>query len=74
MSWTLLTDDTGVPFDELQTEQIAGFREAWAGAGHLHTPRVSVSLSIIPLIDDESRRYFGLRAAQELDGDYVLSV
>ena len=62
MSSTLLTEDTGVPFDELQAEQIAGFREAWAAAGHAHTPRVSVSRSIIPLIDDESRRYFGLRA------------
>ncbi|WP_427004189.1 LLM class flavin-dependent oxidoreductase [Pseudarthrobacter sp. H2] len=62
MSSTLLTEDTGVPFDQLQAEQIAGFREAWAVAGHRHTPRVSVSRSIIPLIDDESRRYFGLRA------------
>ena len=62
MSSTLLTEDTGVPFDELQAEQIAGFREAWAAAGHPDTPRVSVSRSIIPLINDESRRYFGLRA------------
>ncbi|GAA2143101.1 LLM class flavin-dependent oxidoreductase [Arthrobacter humicola] len=62
MSSTLLTEDTGVPFDQLQAEQIAGFREAWATAGHAHTPRVSVSRSIIPLIDDESQRYFGLRA------------
>jgi alkanesulfonate monooxygenase SsuD/methylene tetrahydromethanopterin reductase-like flavin-dependent oxidoreductase (luciferase family) len=62
MSSTLLTEDTGVPFDQLQAEQIAGFREAWAAAGHRHTPRVSVSRSIVPLIDDESRRYFGLRA------------
>ncbi len=62
MSSTLLTEDTGVPFDQLQAEQIAGFREAWAAAGHRHTPRVSVSRSIIPLVDDESRRYFGLRA------------
>jgi alkanesulfonate monooxygenase SsuD/methylene tetrahydromethanopterin reductase-like flavin-dependent oxidoreductase (luciferase family) len=62
MSSTLLTEDTGVPFDQLQAEQIAGFREAWAAAGHRHTPRVSVSRSIVPLIDDDSRRYFGLRA------------
>jgi alkanesulfonate monooxygenase SsuD/methylene tetrahydromethanopterin reductase-like flavin-dependent oxidoreductase (luciferase family) len=62
MSSTLLTEDTGVPFDQLQAEQIAGYREAWAEAGHLHTPRVSVSRSIVPLIDDDSRRYFGLRA------------
>ncbi|AXJ09137.1 LLM class flavin-dependent oxidoreductase [Arthrobacter sp. PM3] len=62
MSSTLLTEDTGVPFDQLQAEQIAGFRAAWAEAGHRHAPRVSVSRSIIPLIDDESRRYFGVRA------------
>ncbi|WP_426978217.1 LLM class flavin-dependent oxidoreductase [Pseudarthrobacter sp. O4] len=62
MSSTLLTEDTGVPFDRLQAEQIAGYREAWAAAGHRHTPRVSVSRSIVPLIDDDSRRYFGLRA------------
>ena len=62
MSSTLLTEDTGIPFDQLQAEQIAGYREAWAAAGHQRIPRVSVSRSIIPLIDDESRRYFGLRA------------
>ena len=33
MSSTLLLEDTGVPFDELQAEQIAIFREAWAAAG-----------------------------------------
>lgn len=62
MSSTLLTEDTGVPFDELQAEQIAMFRAAWAEAGHARTPRVSVSRSILPLIDDETRHYFGLRA------------
>jgi alkanesulfonate monooxygenase SsuD/methylene tetrahydromethanopterin reductase-like flavin-dependent oxidoreductase (luciferase family) len=62
MSSTLLTEDTGVPFDELQAEQIAMFRAAWKDAGHDRTPRVSVSRSILPLIDDETRPYFGLRA------------
>jgi alkanesulfonate monooxygenase SsuD/methylene tetrahydromethanopterin reductase-like flavin-dependent oxidoreductase (luciferase family) len=62
MSSTLLTEDTGVPFDELQAEQITMFREAWKAAGHGREPRVSVSRSILPLIDDESRHYFGLRA------------
>lgn len=62
MSSTLLSEDTGVPFDELQAEQIALYREAWAKAGHDWQPRVSVSRSILPLIDDESRNYFGLRA------------
>ena len=33
MSSTLLVEDTGVPFDELQAEQIARFRAAWAAAG-----------------------------------------
>jgi alkanesulfonate monooxygenase SsuD/methylene tetrahydromethanopterin reductase-like flavin-dependent oxidoreductase (luciferase family) len=62
MSSTLLTEDTGVPFDELQAEQIQLFRDAWKAAGHEREPRVSVSRSILPLIDDETRHYFGLRA------------
>jgi alkanesulfonate monooxygenase SsuD/methylene tetrahydromethanopterin reductase-like flavin-dependent oxidoreductase (luciferase family) len=62
MSSTLLTEDTGVPFDELQAEQIRIFRETWAEAGHGFTPRVSVSRSIIPIVTAEDERYFGLRA------------
>ena len=62
MSSTLLTEDTGVPFDQLQAEQLAVFRKAWADAGHEGTPRVSVSRSVIPLVTEEDRRYFGLRA------------
>ncbi len=66
MSSTLLTEDTGVPFDELQAEQITMFRSAWKEAKHERPPRVSVSRSILPLIDDETRHYFGLRA--QVDG------
>ncbi|MCZ9884087.1 LLM class flavin-dependent oxidoreductase [Arthrobacter sp. B2a2-09] len=62
MSSTLLTEDTGVPFDQLQAEQISMFRESWAAAGHGFEPRVSVSRSIIPVVDGEDERYFGLRA------------
>jgi alkanesulfonate monooxygenase SsuD/methylene tetrahydromethanopterin reductase-like flavin-dependent oxidoreductase (luciferase family) len=58
-SSTLLTEDTGVPFDELQAEQIAVYRAAWAEAGHDRTPRVSVSRSVIPITTDVDRRYFG---------------
>ena len=65
MSSTLLTEDTGVPFDELQAEQIRVYRQAWADAGHPGTPRVSVSRSIIPLVSEADRRYFGLRAQAE---------
>ena len=55
MSSTLLTEDTGVPFDQLQAEQIQLYREAWAQAGWERTPRVSVSRSIIPIVTDEDR-------------------
>jgi alkanesulfonate monooxygenase SsuD/methylene tetrahydromethanopterin reductase-like flavin-dependent oxidoreductase (luciferase family) len=65
MSSTLLTEDTGVPFDQLQAEQIRMFRDAWSEAGHEREPRVSVSRSVIPIIDDETRRYFGVRAQAE---------
>lgn len=61
-SSTLLTEDTGVPFDELQREQIDLFREEWRAWGWAHEPRVSVSRSIVPITDDESMRYFGLEA------------
>jgi alkanesulfonate monooxygenase SsuD/methylene tetrahydromethanopterin reductase-like flavin-dependent oxidoreductase (luciferase family) len=65
MSSTLLTEDTGVPFDELQAEQIAIYREAFRGAGLGREPRVSVSRSIIPITTDEDRRYFGVRSEHE---------
>jgi alkanesulfonate monooxygenase SsuD/methylene tetrahydromethanopterin reductase-like flavin-dependent oxidoreductase (luciferase family) len=65
MSSTLLTEDTGADFGDLQAEQIDIFRTAWAEAGHPGTPRVAVSRSILPLVTDEDRRYFGLRAQAE---------
>ncbi|MDQ0278575.1 alkanesulfonate monooxygenase SsuD/methylene tetrahydromethanopterin reductase-like flavin-dependent oxidoreductase (luciferase family) [Arthrobacter silviterrae] len=65
MSSTLLTEDTGVPFDQLQAEQIQLFRDEWAAQGHDFTPRVSVSRSVIPVVDDVDRMYFGLRSQAE---------
>jgi alkanesulfonate monooxygenase SsuD/methylene tetrahydromethanopterin reductase-like flavin-dependent oxidoreductase (luciferase family) len=59
MSSTLLLEDTNVPFDELQAEQIELFREAWRTAGHEREPRVSVSRSVIPITTDLDRRLFG---------------
>jgi alkanesulfonate monooxygenase SsuD/methylene tetrahydromethanopterin reductase-like flavin-dependent oxidoreductase (luciferase family) len=59
MSSTLLVEDTGVPFDELQAEQIARFRAAWADAGWEREPRVSVSRSVLPIVSDDDRRWFG---------------
>jgi alkanesulfonate monooxygenase SsuD/methylene tetrahydromethanopterin reductase-like flavin-dependent oxidoreductase (luciferase family) len=61
MSSTLLTEDTGVPFDELQAEQIGIFRSAWNEAGWERQPRVSVSRSVIPIVSDLDRAYFGGR-------------
>jgi len=59
MSSTLLSEDTGVPFHQLQAEQIQRFRDAWAEAGHERTPRVSVSRSVFPITNEEDRAYFG---------------
>jgi alkanesulfonate monooxygenase SsuD/methylene tetrahydromethanopterin reductase-like flavin-dependent oxidoreductase (luciferase family) len=59
MSSTLLTEDTGVPFHQLQAEQIQRFHDAWKAAGHDREPRVSVSRSIFPVVDDRDRAYFG---------------
>ena len=62
MSSTLLTEDTGVPFHQLQAEQIQRFRDAWKAAGHQREPRVSVSRSIFPVVSDLDRAYFGREA------------
>lgn len=59
MSSTLLLEDRGIPFDHLQREQIDAFRAGWAEAEWSWTPQVSVSRSIVPLVDDISRAYFG---------------
>jgi alkanesulfonate monooxygenase SsuD/methylene tetrahydromethanopterin reductase-like flavin-dependent oxidoreductase (luciferase family) len=59
MSSTLLSEDTGVPFHQLQAEQIERFRKAWADAGHTREPRVSVSRSIFPIVNELDHRYFG---------------
>jgi alkanesulfonate monooxygenase SsuD/methylene tetrahydromethanopterin reductase-like flavin-dependent oxidoreductase (luciferase family) len=56
---TLKNDETGEPFHVQQAAQIRAFRAAWKEAGHAHEPRVSVSRSILALIDDRDRAYFG---------------
>jgi alkanesulfonate monooxygenase SsuD/methylene tetrahydromethanopterin reductase-like flavin-dependent oxidoreductase (luciferase family) len=67
-SSTLLTEDTGVPFDQLQAEQIRLYREAWAEQGWDRTPRVSVSRSILPITEDIDRMYFGDQAHDDQVG------
>jgi alkanesulfonate monooxygenase SsuD/methylene tetrahydromethanopterin reductase-like flavin-dependent oxidoreductase (luciferase family) len=66
-SSTLLSEDTGVPFGDLQAEQINLYRAAWADAGWRREPRVSVSRSVIPITTDEDRRYFGARGGDSQD-------
>lgn len=58
-SSTLKNDETGEPFAVQQAKQIRAYRAAWKEAGHTREPRVSVSRSIIALIDDTDRAYFG---------------
>jgi alkanesulfonate monooxygenase SsuD/methylene tetrahydromethanopterin reductase-like flavin-dependent oxidoreductase (luciferase family) len=71
MSSTLLTEDTGVPFHELQAEQIQRFRDAWKAAGHQREPRVSVSRSIFPIVSDLDRAYFGREAGSQDQVGYL---
>ena len=58
-SSTLKDDESGEPLHIQQRKQIEAYREAWKEAGHRRTPRVSVSRSIFPLVDDRDRAYFG---------------
>ncbi|ODU05337.1 MAG: alkane 1-monooxygenase [Pseudonocardia sp. SCN 72-86] len=58
MSSTLLTEDTGVPFHQLQAEQIQRYRDAWDAAGHERASRVSVSRSIFPIVSDLDKALF----------------
>jgi alkanesulfonate monooxygenase SsuD/methylene tetrahydromethanopterin reductase-like flavin-dependent oxidoreductase (luciferase family) len=64
-SSTLKNDETGEPFHVQQAAQIRAYRAAWTEAGHAREPRVSVSRSIFPLIDDRDRAYFGRRGQDE---------
>ena len=68
MSSTLLLEDTQVPFNELQADQIELFREAWTNAGHVREARVSVSRSVIPITTDLDRRLFGLDTNEDQVG------
>src|SRR6266550_3930504 len=58
-SSTLKNDETGEPFHIQQAAQIRAYRSAWKEAGHEREPRVSVSRSIVAIMDDRDRTYFG---------------
>lgn len=59
MSSTLLTEERGMSFGDLQAEQIEMFRTAWREAGHPGQPRVSVSRSIFPITTADDELFFG---------------
>jgi alkanesulfonate monooxygenase SsuD/methylene tetrahydromethanopterin reductase-like flavin-dependent oxidoreductase (luciferase family) len=67
-SSTLKDDESGEPLHIQQRKQIDAYRNAWKDAGHNRTPRVSVSRSIFPLVDERDRAYFG---RGERDRDHV---
>jgi alkanesulfonate monooxygenase SsuD/methylene tetrahydromethanopterin reductase-like flavin-dependent oxidoreductase (luciferase family) len=58
-SSTLKEDESGEPLHIQQRNQIEAYHQAWKEAGHRRTPRVSVSRSIFPLVDDRDEAYFG---------------
>ncbi|MCK9496290.1 MAG: LLM class flavin-dependent oxidoreductase [Dehalococcoidia bacterium] len=58
-SSTLKFDESGEPLHVQQAAQIRAYRAAWEEAGHTREPRVSISRSIFPLVDDRDRTYFG---------------
>ena len=58
-SSTLKNNETGEPFHVQQAAQIRAYRSAWKEAGHEREPRVSVSRSIVAIMDDRDRTYFG---------------
>jgi alkanesulfonate monooxygenase SsuD/methylene tetrahydromethanopterin reductase-like flavin-dependent oxidoreductase (luciferase family) len=64
-SSTLLSEDTGVPFDELQAEQIALYRQAWTSD---RAPRVSISRSVLPITEEIDRIYFGRQEQEDQIG------
>jgi alkanesulfonate monooxygenase SsuD/methylene tetrahydromethanopterin reductase-like flavin-dependent oxidoreductase (luciferase family) len=61
-SSTLKDDESGEPLHVQQRKQIEAYREAWKAAGHAREPRVSVSRSVMPLVTDTDRMYFGDRS------------
>ncbi len=67
-SSTLKEDESGEPLHVQQRKQIEAYRAAWQQAGHAREPRVSVSRSIFPIVDDRDRAYFG---GDDRDGDTI---
>ena len=70
-SSTLKDDESGEPLHVQQRKQIEEYRRAWKEAGHTREPRVSVSRSIFPLVDDRDRAYFGHEGRDQDSVGYI---
>ena len=70
-SSTLKDDESGEPLHVQQRKQMEVYRDAWREAGHEREPRVSVSRSIFPLVDDRDHAYFGRDARDEDQVGYI---
>ncbi|WP_062304229.1 LLM class flavin-dependent oxidoreductase [Demequina subtropica] len=68
MSSTLVLEATGEPLGVVQARQIEAFRAAWRDAGHEGHPRVSVSRSVMPIVDDLTNTYFHPYLERDLMG------
>ena len=66
-SSTLKMHESDDPFHVQQRKQIEAYREAWAAAGWEREPRVSVSRSIVAIVSDLDRQYFGDGGRAESD-------
>ncbi|RLP75533.1 LLM class flavin-dependent oxidoreductase [Mycetocola tolaasinivorans] len=62
LSSTLLSEDTGIPFSELQAEQIRGFHAARSAAGYTGNRRVAVVRSILPIVSQRDSELYGAAA------------
>lgn len=69
-SSTLKLDESGEPLHVQQAKQIRAYRQAWNDAGHARNARVSVSRSIIAIVNALDHRYFGGGARGE-DFGYI---
>jgi len=70
-SSTLKDDESGEPLHVQQRKQIEAYRQAWKEAGHQREPRVSVSRSIFPLVDERDRAYFGHETRDQDQVGYI---
>lgn len=68
MSSTLLLEADGSSLGDIQAEQIHRYREEWRKAGHDWEPRVSVSRSVFPILNNQDRLIFGTGDSSDHQG------